>query len=498
MGTNKYILSLDQGTTSCRAIIFDLDGHKIGIAQKEFKQYYPQQGWVEHDAIEIWEKQLAVIKEVLLDNNLDANKISAIGITNQRETTVIWDKSTGEPIHKAIVWQDRRTSQYCDELKAQGLLPMIKEKTGLLIDAYFSGTKIKYILDHVDGARAKAEAGQLAFGTMDSWLIYKLTNGLHHKTDVTNASRTMLFNIHTLSWDYDILDLLDVPVQILPEVIDSDGHFGHTDANLVGNKIAITGVAGDQHAALFGQLCTEEGMGKNTYGTGCFLMINTGNRVVESNNKLLSTIAWKIKGKVQYALEGSVFIGGAVIQWLRDGLKLIDSAKDSEQMALSVEDSGGVIFVPALTGLGAPHWDQYARGAILGITRGTRDAHIVRAAIESIALQVMDLVEAIQKDLGTDLKDLRVDGGAANNDFLMQLQSDLLDTVVLRPTELETTALGVAYIAGLGAGLYKSIEDLQSIWQKDKVFSPTNKSYDLLKKQWAEGIKRSKNWAIDE
>lgn len=496
--SEKYILSIDQGTTSCRAIIFDLKGVKIATSQKEITQYFPKEGWVEHDPIEILERQISVIKDVVKRAKIDSENIKAIGITNQRETTVVWDKTTGKPIHNAIVWQDRRTAKFCDHLISKNLTETIRNKTGLIIDAYFSGTKIKYILDSVDGARKAAITGNLAFGTIDTWLIWNLTKQKNHKTDVTNASRTMLFNIHNLDWDKEMVEILDVPENILPEVISCDGFFGDLDPDIAGFTAPICGVAGDQQAALFGQLCIKAGMAKNTYGTGCFVMLNTGENILKSSNKLLSTVAWKINDKVNYAIEGSVFIGGAVIQWLRDGLEIITSAKESESLALSVPDNGGVIFVPALSGLGAPHWDQYARGAILGITRATTKAHIARAAIESIALQVKDLVNSIQNDLGYEIKELRVDGGASANELLMQIQANFLQKTVIRPIELETTALGVAYIAGLGAGLYEDIDAIKEIWQVDTIYThkPLKPIDVMTLEYWEKGISRSKNWII--
>ena len=492
----RYILSIDQGTTSCRAILFDAYGKKQHTAQEEFTQYFPQEGWVEHDALEIWQKQLNVTKRVIQDNQIKADQIIGIGITNQRETTIVWDRETGIPIHRAIVWQDRRTSKMCDELRQSGHGPMVKEKTGLLLDAYFSGTKVKYILDTVPNARKLATEGKLAFGTIDSWLIYNLTGKQVHATDITNASRTMLYNIRECCWDEELLELLDIPLSLLPKVKDCTDHFGNTEHHLLGRSIPIHGVAGDQQSALFGQLCLDAGSGKNTYGTGCFLVINTGDQIVASQNKLLTTIAWRIKGQTQYALEGSVFIGGAVIQWLRDGLKIINSSQESETLANTVKDSGGIIFVPALTGLGAPHWDQYARGALLGITRATKSAHIARAAIESIALQVHDLVRAMEADLGRNLDVLKVDGGAINNELLMQLQADLLKSNIIKPQELETTALGAAYLAGLGVGHWSSTDDLKALWQVEKTYSPSKDiNYtEKLVANWQKGIQRSKNW----
>ncbi|MBF2708955.1 glycerol kinase GlpK [Flavobacterium soyangense] len=496
---NKLILALDQGTTSSKAIVFNHDGEIVSISQKSFEQIFPKPGWVEHDPNEIWSSQISVAAEVIAKAGISGKEIAAIGITNQRETTIVWDRETSEPIYNAIVWQDRRTAEYCDELKAQGHAEIIQKKTGLVLDAYFSGTKIKWILDNVPGAREKAEQGKLCFGTVDTWLIWKLTKGAMFLTDVSNASRTLLMNIHTLEWDNELLELFDIPRAMLPEIKESSEIFGETCTTLFATKIPISGVAGDQQAALFGQLCTEPGMVKNTYGTGCFMLMNTGEKPVYSNHNLLTTVAWKINGKTTYALEGSVFVGGAAVQWLRDGAKIIDSAEEIEVLAASVPDNGGVYFVPALTGLGAPYWDQYARGAILGITRGTTNAHIARATLEGIAYQVYDLVKAMEADFGKKGKELRVDGGAVVNNLLMQFQSDLFDFKVIRPKTLETTALGAAYLAGLAIGYWKSIDDLQEQWSVDRVFLPEMPQTEVEKlvKNWNKAVGRTVNWIKD-
>jgi glycerol kinase len=467
-----YILSLDQGTTSSRAIIFDKKGSIVATAQKEFTQIFPQPGWVEHDANEIWSTQIGVATEAVVKAGLTINDIAAIGITNQRETTIVWDRDTHLPICNAIVWQDRRTAEYCDKLKKDGAAEKIREKTGLVTDAYFSGTKVKWILDNVEGARDKAQKGELCFGTVDSWLLWKLTNGKVHATDVSNASRTLLYNIHTLQWDQELLQLFGIPESMLPEVRSSSEVYGHTDNILTAAKVPVSGIAGDQQSALFGQMCTQPGMVKNTYGTGCFMLMNTGTKPVASKNNLLTTIAWKVNGEVQYALEGSVFIGGAVVQWLRDGLHIIQTSGDVEALALKAEDNGGVYLVPAFTGLGAPYWNQHARGTIVGITRGSTDAHIARAAIESIAFQSMDLLKAMEADAGLPIKEVRVDGGATINNHLMQFQSDILNTQVIRPQVTETTALGAAYLAGLAVGFWKNVDELQQYWQKDRTSLP--------------------------
>lgn len=492
-----YILSLDQGTTSSRAIIFDKKGSIVATAQKEFTQIFPQPGWVEHDANEIWSTQLGVATEAVLKAGLTIKDIAAIGITNQRETTVVWDRQTSLPICNAIVWQDRRTASYCDQLKKDGHAAMIQSKTGLVTDAYFSGTKVKWILDNVEGARDKAQKGELCFGTIDSWLLWKLTNGKVHATDVSNASRTLLYNIHELKWDTELLELFGIPENMLPEVRSSSEVYGYTENILTAVPVPVSGIAGDQQSALFGQMCTQPGMVKNTYGTGCFMLMNTGTKPVQSKNNLLTTIAWKVNGEVQYALEGSVFIGGAVVQWLRDGLKIIQNSGDVEALASKVQDNGGVYLVPAFTGLGAPYWNQHAQGTILGITRGTTDAHIARAAIESIAFQSMDLMKSMQADAGLPIKEVRVDGGATVNNQLMQFQSDILGTDVIRPQVTETTALGAAYLAGLAVGFWKSIDELQQYWQKDKIFSPSMKkeTVDDLQKNWKRAVKAAQAWA---
>ncbi|MBP8114078.1 MAG: glycerol kinase GlpK [Chitinophagaceae bacterium] len=491
-----YILSLDQGTTSSRAIVFNKKGSIVATAQKEFTQIFPQPGWVEHDASEIWSTQLGVATEAVLKAGLTINDIAAIGITNQRETTVVWDRQTSLPICNAIVWQDRRTASYCDQLKKDGHAAMIQSKTGLVTDAYFSGTKVKWILDNVEGARDKAQKGELCFGTIDSWLLWKLTNGKVHATDVSNASRTLLYNIHELKWDTELLELFGIPENMLPEVRSSSEVYGYTENILTAVPVPVSGIAGDQQSALFGQMCTQPGMVKNTYGTGCFMLMNTGTKPVQSKNNLLTTIAWKVNGEVQYALEGSVFIGGAVVQWLRDGLKIIQNSGDVEALASKVQDNGGVYLVPAFTGLGAPYWNQHAQGTILGITRGTTDAHIARAAIESIAFQSMDLMKSMQADAGLPIKEVRVDGGATVNNQLMQFQSDILGTDVIRPQVTETTALGAAYLAGLAVGFWKSIDELQQYWQKDKTFSPSMKkeTVDDLQTNWKRAVKAAQAW----
>lgn len=469
----SYILSLDQGTTSSRAILFDHAGNIKGVAQKEFTQIFPQAGWIEHDPNEIWSTQIGVAAEVITKAGISVDQIAGIGITNQRETTVVWDRDTGEPIYNAIVWQDRRTAAYCDQLKAEGKAALIQQKTGLVIDAYFSATKIKWILDNVQDAREKAKQGKLCFGTIDTWLLWKLTHGKIHATDVSNASRTMLCNIHTLHWDGELQDIFDIPGNMLPQIRSSSEIYGYTDQIFTSARIPIAGIAGDQQAALFGQMCIEPGMVKNTYGTGCFMLLNTGEKAVISNNKLLTTVAWKIGDTVHYALEGSVFIAGAVVQWLRDGLKIIRSSDEIEALATSVESSDGVYIVPAFTGLGAPYWNQHARGTISGVTRGTSAAHIARASIESIAYQTLDVLQAMESDAGIQIRELRVDGGATVNDFLMQFQSDMLQCKVIRPAVTETTALGAAYLAGLATGFWKNIEEIKQQWQADTTFVPT-------------------------
>ncbi|WP_185849959.1 glycerol kinase GlpK [Blattabacterium cuenoti] len=492
----KYVLSLDQGTTSSRAIVFDWVGNIISVAQREFTQIYPYPGWVEHNAEEIWSTQASVALEAILKANLEGSNIVAIGITNQRETTVVWDRKTGEPIYNAIVWQDRRTSSYCDQMKCEGLTEMIRKKTGLIIDPYFSATKIKWILENVPGARKKANSGKLAFGTIDSWLIWNLTGKEIHVTDVTNASRTMLFNIHTLSWDQDLIKLFDIPKTMLPEVKSSSEIFGYTTGHILSHQIPISGIAGDQQAALFGQMCTKIGMVKNTYGTGCFMLMNVGENPVFSRNNLITTIAWKIKDKVQYALEGSVFIAGAVVQWLRDGLGLLLSSSEAEKLASSVDNTEGMYMVPAFSGLGAPYWDQKARGTIVGITRGTSSAHFVRAALESIAFQNMDVLKAMEADSGISIKELRVDGGATVNKLLMQFQSDILNVKVVKSKISELTAAGAAYLAGLAVNYWTSLEDIQDKWQLEHVFEPKGMSSRWERIQgWKKAIKTTRSWS---
>lgn len=493
----KYILSLDQGTTSSRAILFDRNGLVIGVAQHEFGQIFPKSGWVEHDPMEIWATQNGVAREVLEKTSVDPKEVSAIGITNQRETTVVWDKNTGKPIYNAIVWQCRRTAPICDRLKAEGLENTVREKTGLLIDAYFSATKIKWILDNVQGARQQAQQGDLLFGTIDTWLIWNLTRSKTHITDYTNAARTMLFNIHTLQWDEEILKTLNIPLSMLPQVQSSSEVYAHSHPSIFGGvEIPIAGIAGDQQAALFGQTCFQKGMAKNTYGTGCFMVMNTGETPIESKNGLLTTIAWGLNGKVTYALEGSIFVAGAAIQWLRDELRLIYDAAESEYYANLVEDTNGVYVVPAFTGMGAPHWDMYARGAIVGLSRGAKREHIVRATLEGIAYQSKDVLEAMQKDAAIQLKTLKVDGGAAANNFLMQFQSDILGVPVQRPQVLETTALGAAYLAGLAVGFWQSQEDILANWKIDQEF--TNSMDATLQEQkyhgWLKAVKRAMDW----
>lgn len=489
----KFILALDQGTTSSRAIVFDHNGHIKSVAQKEFTQYFPQPGWVEHNPNEIWSSQASVIAEAISAIDINGLDIAGIGITNQRETTIVWDIDTEEPIYNAIVWQDRRTSEYCDKLKAQGLTEKIHEKTGLIIDAYFSGTKIKWILDNVPGARKRAEMGKLRFGNVDSWLVWRLTRGEIHVTDVTNASRTMLFNIKDLKWDEELLKLLDIPMSMMPEVKSSSEIYGHTKTTIFAHEVPISGIAGDQQAALFGQMCIEPGSIKNTYGTGCFVMLNTGSKPVLSKNNLLTTIAWKIGDKITYALEGSIYVGGSVVQWLRDGLGFITSSSEIEDLASTVPDSGGVYFVPALTGLAAPYWDQYARGTIIGITRGTTRAHIARAALDGIAFQTYDIAQAMAKDMEAPLKELKVDGGASRNNLLMQHQADLLGITVVRPKITETTALGAAYLAGLAVGFWNNIDEIKNQWQVERTFEPIadSEKIEAAKAGWADAIGRT-------
>lgn len=493
---DKLILALDQGTTSSRAIVFDHSGQIVEVSQKPFEQIFPQPGWVEHNPNEIWSSQISVAAEVIAKTGVSGREIAAIGITNQRETTVVWNRETSEPIYNAIVWQDRRTAKYCDQLKSEGKSQLIKEKTGLILDAYFSGTKLKWILDNVEGARKLAEEGKLCFGTIDTWLVWKLTRGKMFITDVSNASRTMLFNIHKMEWDQELLDLFDIPKSLLPEVKQSSEIYGETSTTLFSTKIPISGIAGDQQAALFGQMCTKPGMVKNTYGTGCFLLMNTGKKPVYSENNLLTTVAWKINGETTYALEGSVFVGGAAVQWLRDGARVVKTAPGVNSLADTVEDNGGVYFVPALTGLGAPYWDQYARGAIIGITRGTTDAHIARATLEGIAFQVYDVVKAMEADAKEQSVELRVDGGASASNLLMQIQSDLFGFKIIRPQTLETTALGAAYLAGLAVGYWKNIEEIHNQWIVDKEFFP-KRDKEVVEKElhyWHKAVERTRNW----
>ena len=496
----KYILALDQGTTSSRAIVFDKKGGIISTAQKEFTQYFPKPGWVEHDPLEIWSTQAGVAAEALAKKGLNAENIAAIGITNQRETVVVWDKNTGKPIYNAIVWQDKRTSNYCDELKKEGRENGIREKTGLVIDSYFSGTKVKWILDNVDGARQKAASGELIMGTIDTWLIWNFTKGEQHITDVTNASRTLLFNINTMDWDDDLLELFTIPKSMLPQVKQSSEIYGVTKSTFYDAQVPIAGIAGDQQAALFGQMCTKPGMVKNTYGTGCFMLMNIGDQPIVSKNNLLTTVAWKINGKTNYALEGSIFIAGAVVQWLRDGLKVIRNSSDIEILAGSVESSEGIYFVPAFAGLGAPHWNQQAQGTMFGLTRGSTDAHIARAALESIAYQTMDVLKAMEADSGISIKELRVDGGATVNNMLMQFQADVLNTVAVRPKVVETTAMGAAFLAGLAVGYWENLEEIQEIWQTDTYFNPTDERTIIDKniKGWYRAIRALEYWTKDE
>lgn len=494
----KYILTLDQGTTSSRAILFNNEGKIASIAQKEFTQFYPKPGWVEHDPMEIWSSQASVITEAVLKENLSADEIAAIGITNQRETTIVWDRQTGRPVYNAIVWQDRRTSEKCDELKQQGLDKSIREKTGLVLDAYFSATKIQWILNNVEGAREKAERGELAFGTVDTWLIWNLTGGQLHVTDVTNASRTMIFNINTLEWDDELLNIFQIPKNMLPQVKSSSEVYGETSGQLLGTKVPIAGIAGDQQAALFGHICVKPGMVKNTYGTGCFMLMNIGDKPVLSKNNLITTIAWKIGDKVQYAFEGSIFIAGAVVQWLRDELKIISSAAEIETLASEVEDSGGVYMVPAFAGLGAPYWNQYARGTIFGITRGTNRSHFCRAALEGIAFQVMEVLKAMESDSGIEIKELRVDGGATQNNLLLQFQADILKAAVVRPEVTEVTAIGAAYLAGLAVGFWDNVDQIQKQWQVNKRFEPASENREELINGWFRAIKAVNEWTKTE
>ncbi|MCK9274925.1 MAG: glycerol kinase GlpK [Syntrophales bacterium] len=493
---DTYILALDQGTTSSRAIIFDREGSVISSSQKEFPQYFPKPGWIEHDPLEILDVQIATAHDTLAKAGIGADRIAAVGITNQRETTVVWDRFTGTPIYNAIVWQDRRTASFCDMLKKKGYEALIRDSSGLVADAYFSGPKVRWILENVKGAFKKAEAGDLIFGTIDSWLVWNLTGGEMHITDVSNASRTMLYNINTTCWDETLLSLMDIPRSMVPEVRSSSEVYGYTKQGLFGTPIPIGGIAGDQQAALFGQMCTKKGMIKNTYGTGSFAVMNTGAERVVSRNNLLSTIAWQIDGKTTYALEGSIFVAGAVVQWLRDGLGLVKHSADVEALAGSVKDNGGVYMVPAFTGLGAPHWDQYARGLIIGITRGTESGHIARAGLEGIAFQVRDVINAMSDDAGIQAEELRVDGGAAANDLLLQFQADILDIPVLRPVTLETTALGAAFLAGLSVGYWKGFDEIASYWKKDTVFHAemSRNHADNLCTNWARALKRAGKW----
>ena len=489
----QYILALDQGTSSSRAIVFDETGATCAVAQKEFRQIFPRSGWVEHDPHEIWSSQASVIAEAITTLDINGLNIAGIGITNQRETTIVWDSDTEEPIYNAIVWQDRRTSDYCDKLKSEGVTEMIRRKTGLIIDAYFSATKIKWILDNVPGARERANKGKLLFGTVDTWLIWRLTRGEVHVTDVSNASRTMLFNINTLQWDDELLKMFDIPRSMMPEVRSSSEIYGHTKTTIFAHKVPIAGIAGEQQAALFGQMCIEPGMVKNTYGTGCFLLMNSGDKPIISQNNLITTVAWKIGDKVNYALEGSIFVGGSVVQWLRDGLGVIKSSSEVEELASRVPDTNGVYFVPALTGLGAPWWDQYARGTIVGISRGTNTAHIARAALEGIAFQTMDITAAMSRDAGLPLRELKVDGGASRNNLLMQFQADILGTRVIRPRVVETTALGAAYLAGLAVGYWSSVEQIRKQWHVDRIFEPTWDETAIAKARdgWEDAVKRT-------
>ncbi|MET1258902.1 glycerol kinase GlpK [Flagellimonas sp. DF-77] len=496
----KYILALDQGTTSSRAVVFDKAGTIVSVAQKEFTQIFPQPGWVEHDATEIWSTQAGMAAEAVTKAGIKGEQIAAIGITNQRETAVVWDRKTGEPVYHAIVWQDKRTATFCDELKAAGKADLIREKTGLVIDAYFSATKVKWILDNVEGMRERAENGELAWGTIDSWLIWKMTEGELHITDVTNACRSLIFNINTMQWDDELLDLFTIPKSMLPEVRQSSEVYGHTSPNFFASKIPIAGIAGDQQAALFGQMCTNQGMVKNTYGTGCFMLMNIGEKPIVSKNNLLTTVAWKINGKTTYALEGSIFIAGAVVQWLRDSLKIIKTSSEVETLAGSVNSSEGVYFVPAFAGLGAPHWNQHAQGTLFGLTRGSTDAHVARAALESIAFQTMDILKAMEADSGISIKELRVDGGATVNDMLMQFQADVLDTVAIRPEIVETTVMGAAYLAGLAVGFWESQEEIQDIWKSDVQFKPTQErgSIETAIKGWYRAINALEYWSKND
>jgi glycerol kinase len=492
----KFILALDQGTTSSRALLFDQAGNIRYTAQKEFTQIFPKPGWVEHDPVEIWSSQAGVAAEAISGLGINGTQISGIGITNQRETTIVWDRQTGEPVYNAIVWQDRRTAGYCDELNNQGYAEIIRRKTGLVIDAYFSGTKIKWILDHVKGARKKAERGELAFGTVDTWLVWKLTRGRTHVTDVSNASRTLLYNIHSLEWDQELLDLMEIPAAMMPRVASSSEIYDHTNTTIFASKVPIAGIAGDQQAALFGQMCLEEGMVKNTYGTGCFMLMNTGTKPFISQNKLLTTIAWQINGQTIYALEGSVFMGGAIVQWLRDGLGIIKSSSEIEALSASAKDNGGLYFVPSFTGMGAPYWDQYARGMMIGLSRGTDRSHIARAALEGIAFQTMDVLKVMELDTNLKIKQLRVDGGACANNLMMQFQADILNSAVIRPKIIETTAMGAAYLAGLATGFWENMDVLKQQWQPDRQFNPSMDSdrVNKMKGEWADAVERARSW----
>ena len=493
-----YILAVDAGTTSSRAIVFDVDTKKIGLGQFEFKQHYPNPSWVEHNPMEIWDSQLAAIKEALKAGKVKPQDISAIGITNQRETTLIWDAVTGKPLYNAIVWQDRRTADFCNDIRNGEHASMIIEKTGLIPDAYFSASKIRWILNNVDGARERADRGELRFGTVDTWIIWNLTGGNSHLTDASNASRTMLYDISNGCWDQDLCALFEVPMSVLPKVVDSSGYLTVTSEKVFGAEIPITGIAGDQQSALFGQLCFETGEAKNTYGTGCFAVANTGKQIVRSSNQLLSTVAWQLNGELTYAIEGSVYVAGALVQWLRDGLRIIKNSSEIESLALRESHSGGVTIVPALTGLGAPHWDGFARGSIMGITRGTNDSHIAYAALEAIALSTCDVLEAMEKDLGEALKSIKVDGGASANDTMMQLQSNLLKCEVVRPAETESTALGAALLAGLGIGIWDNLEQLKELIDIDRTFNPQDHDFLLLRKNWNQAIQASKGWIAIE
>ena len=492
----RYILALDQGTTSSRAILFDHSGDIRFVAQREFRQIFPRAGWVEHDPMEIWSSQKAVAREVLSSAGISATDVAAIGITNQRETAIVWDRETGEPVYNAIVWQDRRTSGYCDELKRDGHEALIRRNTGLVADAYFSGTKVKWILENVGGAKEKAEQGRLAFGTVDSWLIWKMTNGAVHVTDISNASRTLLYNIRERKWDDELMSILGVPRSMLPEVKSCSEVYAESNADFLGEAVPVAGIAGDQQAALFGQVCTSPGMAKNTYGTGCFMLMNTGSEPVQSKNSLVTTVAWEVDGRVEYALEGSIFVAGAVVQWLRDGLGLIKTSPEVEELARTVDSSDGVYLVPAFTGLGAPHWDQYARGTIVGLTRGTTSGHLARAALESIAYQTVDVIKAMEADSGIQLAELRVDGGATGNDLLMQFQADILGVPVVRPKVRETTALGAAYLAGLAVGYWKDRADIAGQWAVDKRFQPAmgRSEAERLLKGWGRAVERARAW----